>query len=98
MTMEAKKCTPKCEFFRCGQKSLQFRSGKPYCRLAEDVCEGYKCRYAICIRNRLLPDGTCSLTIKRSQRQAEIPLEDEDILKKIKVKGKLQKRLGKEIF
>lgn len=95
--MEVKKCFPKCEFFRCGQRALQLKFGKQYCKLVDDVCEGYKCRYAICIRNRLLPDGICSLTIKREQKQVEIPLED-DALKKIRVKGKLQKRLGKEIF
>jgi len=94
---ETRKCSPNCEFFRCSQKALQFRSGKAYCRFADDVCEGYTCKYAFCIRNRLLPDGVCGLTLKRTTTSIETP--PEEVIKGIKVKGKLQKKIReKEIF
>jgi hypothetical protein len=49
------------------------------------------------VRNRLLPDGVCGLTVKRTTTSLEVP--PEEVVKGIKVKGKLQKKLGeKEIF
>ncbi|KYH38586.1 MAG: hypothetical protein AYL30_003980 [Candidatus Hecatellales archaeon B24] len=89
-----KKCSPNCEFFRCGQKALQFRGGKAYCRFADDLCSGANCKFTICLRNKLLPDGTCALTIKRLSAASEIP--PEKAVKGFKVKGKLKQRLGEE--
>ena len=95
--VEVKKCSPQCEFFRCGQKALQRKSGKIYCRFADDVCEGYTCKYAFCVRNRLLPDGVCGLTLKRTTNRIETP--PEEAIRGFKVKGKLQKKIReKEIF
>jgi len=73
---------------------MQFRGGKVYCRFADDLCSGPNCKYAICIRNRLLPDGTCGLTVKRVTSLSEIP--PEKAVKGFKVKGKLKQRLGEE--
>ena len=36
-----------------------------HCRWADDVCVGSTCNYSVCIRGRLLPDGSCGLTVRR---------------------------------
>ncbi len=91
---QPKKCSPRCEFFSCGQKALQVRRGRFYCKFAGDLCEGASCKFAICIRNKLLPDGTCGLTVKRLTPSTEIPPEKAVV--GFKVKGKLKQRLGEE--
>ena len=65
-----------------------------YCRLADDKCLGPSCKFAICVRNKLLPDGTCALTIRRVTSLSEIP--PEQAVQGFKVKGKLKQRLGEE--
>ncbi len=91
-----KECTPKCEFFRCTQKAMRFEPGGVYCRLGDDPCEGYICKYCFCLRNRLLSNGMCGMTMKRVTAALEIPPES---VEGIAVKGKLQKRIReKELF
>jgi len=93
---EPKKCSPECEFFKCDQKALQ-RHSSLYCRFADDPCEGPTCKYAACIRNRLLTDGLCGLTFKRTTNF--IDSRPEEIVEGVRVKGKLQKRLReREVF
>lgn len=93
---EPKKCTPNCEFLRCTQKAMKFRSNEVYCKFADDLCEGYTCKYAFCIRNRLLANGLCGMTMKRVTTAIDTPPES---IKPVTVKGKLQRRLReKELF
>ncbi|MBS7618728.1 hypothetical protein KEJ25_09080 [Candidatus Bathyarchaeota archaeon] len=93
---ELKYCSPDCSFFRCGKKSLKTGRGDAWCTYTNDYCVGYKCNYASCIRNKLLNDGVCGLTIKRRAEDLEPP-EELDI--QVKIRSKLMKKLGeKEIF
>ncbi len=95
--LEPKMCFPKCEFFRCGQKAMQWRGGDVYCIYADDLCEVATCKYAICIRSRLLANGLCGMTVKRITTIAEAPPEEEVV--SFKVRGKLQQRLrGRELY
>jgi hypothetical protein len=95
LSNEVKRCSPRCEFFRCGQKALINQRGGIYCRWADDYCRGASCNYAICARGRLLQNGICGLTIKRKTSENRKPEEiEEDI--KIRLKGKALRRLGKE--
>ncbi|WP_309492552.1 hypothetical protein [Candidatus Hecatella orcuttiae] len=94
---EAKKCSPTCDLFKCGQKAIQYRSGNVYCRFADDLCEGASCKYALCVRNKLLSNGFCGLTFKRTTSRFET--QPEEVVQGIKVRGKLQQRLReKELF
>ena len=89
-------CTSNCEFFRCTQKTLEIRSNKTYCKFADDICDGYTCKYASCLRNRLLSNGMCGMTMKRVTNAIDTPPESID---GITVKGKLQKKFrDKELF
>ena len=73
---------------------MERRGNKIYCRFAEDVCEGPNCTYAICVRNRMLPNNLCGLTIKKDKK----PLENlpEEAVQGFKVRGKLSHRLREE--
>jgi len=91
--MEAgKRCTAFCQFFRCGQKALQRRGDKLYCRLGDDLCEGYSCKYVLCVRNRLLNNGICGLTVKKVSSSVET-LPEEEMDMPVKIRGKLQHRI-----
>jgi hypothetical protein len=72
---------------------MERRGRTVYCRFADDECEGPQCTYAICIRNRMLPNNLCGLTIKKDKKTEELPLET---VQGFKVKGKLSHRLGEE--
>jgi len=94
---DVKKCFSRCEFFKCEQRAIQYRGNEVYCRFADDICNGASCKYAICVRNRLLTNGICGITLKRVTTLVDIP--PEEAVKGVRIKGKLQKRLGeKEIF
>ena len=89
-------CTSNCEFFRCAQKTLENRSNKIYCKFADDLCDGYSCKYALCLRNRLLSNGMCGMTMKRVTNTIDTQPE---AIEGITVKGKLQKKFkDKELF
>ncbi len=70
---EKKACTPFCRFFRCAQKALDNRSQKYICKWANDVCIGGKCKYAMCLQRKLLPNGICALKIKRKTTEEVSP-------------------------
>jgi hypothetical protein len=73
------------------------RGNVAYCRFADDICDGAICKYALCVRNRLLADGICGLTVKRVSNILET--NPEEVVKGVKIKGKLQRRLKeKELF
>ncbi|MCK4243715.1 hypothetical protein KAX03_02490 [Candidatus Bathyarchaeota archaeon] len=95
MSESEKRCTPECEFFRCGQRALVKQRSKIYCRWADDVCAGPTCKYAICARGRLLANGVCGFTVKRKTVETE-PQEKKIT---IKIRGKTLQRLkGEELF
>ncbi|MEM3027202.1 MAG: hypothetical protein QW220_00550 [Candidatus Bathyarchaeia archaeon] len=90
-------CSPRCQFFRCNQRALGHKENMVWCSFANDVCQGYKCNYAQCLRGRLLVNGLCGMTIKR-QTTEEPPIENEQP-KVVKVRSKLIRKLGeREIF
>ena len=66
-------CNPKCRFFRCAKRVLDFRRNPPWCNWVNAPCTGYKCPYAQCIQIKMLPDGRCGLFIKRKTEEKESP-------------------------
>jgi hypothetical protein len=88
-------CQPRCEFFRCGQRSLAFRSEIAWCRFAEDRCEPGGCKFAQCLKGKLLTNGVCGLTLKA--RTLELTLDS--VGQPIKAPGKLARKLKeRELF
>ncbi|MEM2739259.1 MAG: hypothetical protein QXQ29_00440 [Candidatus Bathyarchaeia archaeon] len=92
--LKGKLCTPRCEFFRCRQKALKWRSDTAWCMVSGDPCIGYKCNYASCERRKMLNDGRCGLTIKSESSLSLEEIERETMPKvSVRVKGKLTKKL-----
>ena len=58
-----------------------------YCSWVNDVCIGYKCNYAACAKNAILPDGRCGLTARRRRRKTrsleQEALEEEEEFEEI---------------
>jgi len=76
---------------------MQWRGKEVYCKYADDLCDVASCKYGFCVRNRLLANGLCGMTVKKVTKMDEIPLEKE--VEGVKVRGKLQQRLGeKELY
>jgi len=89
-------CSPKCEFFQCGQRANYFKGGKVFCRWADDECHATKCNYTSCIRGRLLANGVCGLTVRRKTTEKEAL---EEALPAIKLRGRVIRRIDeREIF
>ena len=90
-----KYCSPRCRYFRCSRRALTFRGGKAWCKFAADFCDPKDCKFAQCVRNKLLPNGVCELTIKAKP----IELKPEEMVKPIKASGKLfQKLKERELY
>ncbi|MEM2864667.1 MAG: hypothetical protein QXR65_05310 [Candidatus Bathyarchaeia archaeon] len=95
MMDETKLCQTKCQAFRCTKRALTFRQGKAWCRYADDACDVKSCKFAQCIRGKLLPNGVCGLSVR--QRTVDIRLSD--IGEPVKVPGKLARKLReRELF
>jgi len=93
---QTRTCSPKCNFFRCGENSLVYRRDGVWCRSTEDMCDVVNCKYAMCKKRRLLPGGICGETVKR--KTSEKPLE-EIVGPTIKLRGRSLRKIGeKEIF
>jgi hypothetical protein len=96
MSEKPKHCFADCEFFRCGQHSLYFRGGIAWCKFADDECDVKTCKYAQCIKGKLLPNGVCGLTVK-ARTTAEV--SPEEVAKPIRIPGKLAQKLKeKELY
>jgi len=95
MNEKQRYCNPSCEFFRCGRKALFFKSRVAWCKFADDACDVKTCKFASCIRNKLLPNGICGLFVKPKI----IEPKPEEMLKPIKASGKLiQKIKERELY
>jgi hypothetical protein len=95
MAKEHKYCFSKCEFFRCGQKALLFKGKVAWCKFADDECNIQNCKYAQCMKGRLLPNGVCGFSIKVKSHS----VKPEEIVEPIKISGKLAQKLReKELF
>ncbi|MBS7640708.1 MAG: hypothetical protein QXJ19_03960 [Candidatus Bathyarchaeia archaeon] len=93
---EVRKCSPKCNKFKCGKNFLVFRGKNPWCRFTEEPCNPINCNYAMCINRRLLSHGICGETVKR--RTVERGPEEEEI-PVVRVRGKVLRKIGeKEVF
>jgi len=93
-----RKCNPLCPHFRCTKRVKRIskigRRITVICAWTGDPCIGYKCRYAICEKHALMPNGTCALTISVKAREKSIEQEAEELEKDFaKIKDKL-KRIG----
>jgi hypothetical protein len=60
------------------------------------MCDVANCTYAMCVKRRLLPKGTCGETIKRKTVEKQ---PEEVASPTVKLKGRALRKLGeKEIF
>lgn len=93
---QAKTCSPTCESFKCVKAAVIFRKDGTWCIWTDETCDVADCTYAICVKRRLLPKGTCGESIKR--KTVEKPPE-EITCPTVKLKGRAFRKLGeKEIF
>jgi len=96
MSEKPRLCTPSCEFFRCGQRSLFFKSRAAWCRFADDECEVLTCKYAQCAKERLLPNGVCAMELKP---RTSFEVEPDRTIQPIKAPAKLAQKLKeRELF
>ncbi len=89
LSEQGKQCSPKCQFFRCSKRALDYHSSSIYCKWTGDDCIGPACNYVLCSRYQLLPDGTCGLTIKRRTVEEKVPEEE--------IPGELKKRILRRV-
>lgn len=96
MSTQVKVCSPTCQSFKCAKAAVVNRQEGVWCRWTDETCDVANCTYAMCVKRRLLPRGTCGETIKRKtvERQPE-----EITGPTVKLKGRAFRKLGeKEIF
>jgi len=89
----AKPCTARCEFFRCGRRTLVFREGRPWCSFVNEPCTPESCAYVTCLRGKLIAGNKCGLTIRRITVENTTP---NDYKLNIKLKNKYIKKIGDE--
>ncbi|MBS7626023.1 hypothetical protein KEJ51_03125 [Candidatus Bathyarchaeota archaeon] len=89
MQKNFKTCSSGCEFFRCEQRSLIPRGSLAYCRFADDECTPASCKYARCVKGRLLPNGVCGLTLKTR----EIEVKPEELLDPMEIPEKFVRKV-----
>jgi len=79
---------------REGRYQRERRGLVALCSWAGDLCQGPSCTYAYCEKRALLPDGTCTLELRKEARRVrsiEEEAEREEL--KLKLKGKALKRI-----
>jgi len=90
LSQKPRACTPSCEFFRCGQHSLFYKSQTAWCKFADDACEVRTCKYAQCVKDRLLPNSICALEIKP---RTSFEVQPDKTVQPIKAPAKLAQKL-----
>ncbi len=78
-------CWPQCVLFKCTKSVLRTRGDVLWCEWLEQSCLGPSCAYSSCMRNKLLPENRCGLSVKRITRDVISP---EDFKVDIKLKGR----------
>ncbi len=98
--MQVKQCTPTCKFFRCQRRALKIiiknNRRVAVCMDTMSLCDGPKCKYAMCLKRRLLPDGRCGMAIKSTQKFVDLAEEAEEL--DLRLKSKALDRLGERDF
>ena len=95
MGNSSKLCFPKCQFFRCTQRSILFKNQVSWCNFADDECEVSKCKYSQCVRSRLLPSGVCALTVTIKS----LDIEPSNVTNPVKIPPKLARKIKeRELF
>jgi hypothetical protein len=93
---QVKMCSPSCQSFKCAKAAVVYRQDGVWCRWTDEECDVANCTYAICVKRRLLPKGTCGETIKRKTVEKQ---PEEVIGPTVKLKGRVFRKVGeKEIF
>lgn len=96
MSTTAKVCSPTCQSFKCAKNAIVNRGDGVWCRWTDEMCDVADCTYAMCLKRRLLPKGTCGETIKRKTVEKE---PEEIASQTVKLKGRAFRKLGeKEVF
>ncbi len=95
MSDHEKLCYIRCRSFQCAKRALTSRQGMSWCKYADDACDIKTCKFAQCVKSKLLPNGVCGLSVK--QRTVDIKLSD--IGEPVKIQGKLARKLReRELF
>lgn len=96
MLAQVKTCSPTCEAFKCAKTAVVIRQDGVWCRWTDEMCDVVNCTYALCVKRRLLPKGTCGESIKRKTVEKQ---PEELVGPAIKLKGRAFRKVGeKEIF
>ncbi|MGQ9542714.1 MAG: hypothetical protein ACUVTM_01305 [Candidatus Bathyarchaeia archaeon] len=89
MQKNSRTCSASCEFFRCDHKSLILKGEATYCRFADDECTPASCKYARCVKGRLLLNGVCGLTL----RTRELEVRPEELMDPMEIPGKAVRKV-----
>lgn len=93
---EVKRCSPRCELFKCGKNAAVYRDNDIWCRWTEEECNIANCNFATCVKRRLLPAGVCGETVKRKTTEKRV---EEIVGTPVRLRGKTLRKVGeKEIF
>jgi hypothetical protein len=96
MLAQIRMCSPTCQSFKCAKTAVVYSRDGVWCRWTDEACDVANCTYAICVKRRLLPRGTCGETIKRKTVEKQ---PEEVVGPTIKLKGRAFRKVGeKEIF
>ncbi len=88
----------KCKFFRCAQKALvKKRMSKTviyFCKWAGDLCQGPECKFAMCAKHAMNPDGTCrESAIQQRTKTERREHREEELEKKVRMSEKAQRAI-----
>lgn len=96
MLAQTKVCSPSCPSFKCAKTAVVYRQDGTWCIWTDETCDVANCTYAMCLKRRLLPGGTCGETIKRKTVEKQ---PEEIVGTTVKLKGRAFRKVGeKEIF
>ncbi len=84
-TFKKRFCHVFCQNFRCTQNALYITKNKKTnkevarCNFADDLCIGYKCKYAVCNIHKLRADGVCGKSIQKQRPSiSDVWTEDQE--------------------
>lgn len=84
-TFKKRFCHVFCRDFKCTQKALYIHKNRETnkkvarCNFADDLCIGYKCKYAVCNIHKLRADGVCGKSVpKQRPSTPDVWIEDQE--------------------
>ena len=104
-TFKKRLCYAFCRDFKCAQKALYIHRNRKTnkkvarCNFADDLCIGYKCKYATCNIRSLRPDSVCGKSIQKQRATTpdlwidDLEDENETLMRTYVRKSKTLKKL-----